>query len=265
MEKKWSRGDKLAVGGLLLAAVATIAAIFVVPEFRQFLHLDRPQTARAEAKPTQNANPQSTPPVQSTEPSNAEPRKPDTSKPKKPTQKTKTHVTGNDNIAGNNISGDNNVLGNNNQTGPTANAPNGIAIAGGTVTNPMVNNFVPQQRRLTAEQQSQVANCLGQTGASSVFVAFAQHNFEAQTYSDDFVAALKAGGWTTKTYPVPYTEMRVGSGVQVQVGDLKNAPHIAEVLAGCLTNAHIKIFGMKNDMLPIGEIMLYIGVPEASQ
>ena len=140
----------MTVGGILLAAIATIAAVLVVPEFRHFFHLDKPQTAQAETEstPTQAATP-SSPPVQ-TEPSKPESSKP-TSKPKnkKPAQKTTTHVIGDNNVAGNNVSGDKNVTGNSNQTAPTAIAPNGIAITGGTVTNPTVNNFGPPPLQLT--------------------------------------------------------------------------------------------------------------------
>jgi cytoskeletal protein RodZ len=148
MRRKWSRGDKLAVGGVLLAAVAAVAAWLVVPEFRLFFHLDRPQTTQAETKPTQSVVPPT--PVQA-EPAKPEPSKPETSKPKKarPSQKTTAHVSGNDNVAGNNVAGDHNVTGNNNRTEPIAIAPNGIAIAGGTVTNPTVNNYAPTPPHVT--------------------------------------------------------------------------------------------------------------------
>jgi len=64
-------------------------------------------------------------------------------------QHAKSKVTGNSNVAGNNVAGNGNAVGNNNQTAPTANAPNGIAITGGTVTNPTVNNFGPPPLQIT--------------------------------------------------------------------------------------------------------------------
>jgi len=51
--------------------------------------------------------------------------------------------------SGNKIEGNTvNILG----TGPVATAPNGIAIGGGTVTNPTVNNFGPTERHLSIGQ-----------------------------------------------------------------------------------------------------------------
>jgi hypothetical protein len=140
MEKKWSRTEKW--GGLILTVVGTIAAVFVVPEFRQFFRLDKPQTV--ETAPTQTAAAPSTP-VQ-TEPSKSEPLKPESSKTKK------THKP------------NNNVTGNNNQT--TAIAPNGIAISGGNVTNPTVNNFGPPPLQLSwsvSDLPSQEASSFAKT------------------------------------------------------------------------------------------------------
>ncbi len=140
----WTRDHKLALGILMLTGVAALAAILVVPEFRRFFHLDKPETTRQVQAEKQSSTPSVTTPaapIQSTELSKpAEVPKPKNSKPK---QKTDTHVKGNDKVAGNNISGHNNVTGNNNRTAPVAVAPNGIAITGGTVNNPTVNNFVP--------------------------------------------------------------------------------------------------------------------------
>jgi hypothetical protein len=68
-----------------------------------------------------------------------------------------------DNVAGNNISGDENVTGSNNQTAPVALAPNGIAIAGGTVNNPTVNNVSAlPDLTMSDEQEKQVTDSLGQ-------------------------------------------------------------------------------------------------------
>jgi hypothetical protein len=208
MEKTWSRGDKLTVGGLLLAAVAAIAAVLVVPEFRQFFHLDHSQTAQAEAKPPQSVAP-STSPVQNTEPS-----KPNTSNPKKtkkPTQKTTTHVTGNDNVAGNNTSGDNNVTGNNNQTGATANAPNGIAITGGTVNNPTVNNFTPPSRRLADDEKTALKTCLAMKTGTFTVAALA-NNGEAYQYAKDFYDVFSGAGWKNEQ-PIPVAIIMIGGGM----------------------------------------------------
>jgi len=104
---RWTRTDKLAAAGVALAAVALITA-FVIPEGRRLVGLDKPVTQ----------DPQTASVTQPTEP-----------------------LRGNSNVAENNVAGNNNVVGNGNQTVPTAVAPNGIAILGGNVSNPTVNNI----------------------------------------------------------------------------------------------------------------------------
>src|ERR1700687_2434547 len=59
--------------------------------------------------------------------------------------------------SGKESSGDKNVTGNNSQTGPTANAPNGIAIAGGTVVQPTVNNYASISHRHPLDDKEKVA------------------------------------------------------------------------------------------------------------
>jgi hypothetical protein len=191
MKKKLSRGDKVAVGGLLLAAVAAVAAVLVVPEFRSFFHLDKSQTAQAETKPTQSVT-APTPAVQ------AEPAKPEPSKPEKtrPSQKTTTRVSGSDNVAGNNVSGDHNVTGNNNQAGSTASAPNGIAITGGNVSNPTVNNITAlPDLTMSDAQEKQIADSLDQTFAGvDVSIMEAQPNQNTKDFSEKLARILKANG-----------------------------------------------------------------------
>jgi hypothetical protein len=139
--RPWTRNDILVVVGIVVAVAVGISAIYI-PEIRRSIGREStPKTTRAEPST----------PVQNTEPSNSEPPKQDAPKRKidKRAQKATTRFTGNGNIAGNNISGDNTMTGNNNQIGPTANAPYGIAIAGGTVTNPTVNNYGSPAVQLT--------------------------------------------------------------------------------------------------------------------
>jgi hypothetical protein len=210
----WSRSDKLTVGGLSLAAIAALAAVLVVPEFRQFFHLDKPQTAQAEAKPTQSVAPK-TSPIQNTEPSKPQPSKPDTAKRKvKPTQKTATHVTGNNSVAGHNISGDNNVTGNNNQAAPTVNASNGIGIIGGTVTNPTVNNYInsaPPPRVLTKDERDSLASCL-KTETGTFVIGALVNNGEAYGYALDFSEVFSEAGWKNE-WAAPVASIMIGGGM----------------------------------------------------
>jgi hypothetical protein len=69
----WTRDHKLALGILLFGGLAAIAAIFVVPEFRRFFHLDKPETTeqvqQKKQTPTSSITTVPTaPPAQSTEP-----------------------------------------------------------------------------------------------------------------------------------------------------------------------------------------------------
>jgi hypothetical protein len=192
-KRSWSRGDILTAVGLPLLVISTIAASIVVPEVRRLLHLDPQQTIEPVKKPA--ATPTVQPPAAT--PQNTEPRKPEVPKPKKGrlTQKSKTYVTGNGNVAGNNVSGDNNVTGNNNAV-PTAVAPNGIAISGGTVTNPTVNNVTAlPDLTMSDAQEQQVSDLLGQTFAGlDVSIIVVQANQNTRDFSDRLIRILKSSG-----------------------------------------------------------------------
>jgi hypothetical protein len=193
----WSRDHKLALGILILTGVAAFAAILVVPEFRRFFHLDKPEASQQiqpeKQTSTPNVTESSATPVQNTEP----PKPAEAYKQKsRPTQKTQTHVTGNGNVAGNDISGDNNVTGNNNQTGPLAVAPNGIAITGGTVNNPTVNNVSAlPDLTMSDEQEKRVADSLGQSFAGvDVSITIVQATQTTRDFSERLGRILKASG-----------------------------------------------------------------------
>ena len=49
----WSRSDKIAVASFVVAIIGTIAAVFVVPEFRHFVGLDNLQTFSSDQSPSQ--------------------------------------------------------------------------------------------------------------------------------------------------------------------------------------------------------------------
>ena len=117
-----------------------------MPEFRRLFHLDKPETTQQPTYEKESSTPSVTAPLIVPDQSAKSSKLAEESKEKKsrPIQKTQSHIKGNDNVVGNNVSGDHNVTGNNNSpAGPTAIAPNGIAITGGNVQNPTVNNFGP--------------------------------------------------------------------------------------------------------------------------
>jgi hypothetical protein len=211
----WTRDHKLALGILILTGVAAVAAVFVVPEFRRFFHLDAPQPTSVETKPTQGVM-QSPAPTQT---ESLKPAEPPTPKNPEPSQKTVTRVKGNGNVAGNNLSGNNNVVGNNNQTGPTANAPNGIAISGGTVIQPTVNNFTPLNRRLSDSQKTTLKSCLAAKTGTYTVSAIA-NNGEAYQYAQDFSEVFSGAGWKNEqAVPVAIIMIAGGmwSGVRISV------------------------------------------------
>lgn len=129
----------------------------------------------------------------------------------KVSQRTTARVKGNGNVAGNNVSGDKNVIGNNNQTGPTANAPNGIAIAGGTVTNPTVNNYAPASRRLSDEQKTTLVACL-KSNPGTFTVSAISNNGEAYQYASDFSGVFTSAGWKNEQ-PIPVAIIMIAGGM----------------------------------------------------
>jgi hypothetical protein len=144
-------------------------------------------------------------------------------------------VKGNNNVAGNNVSGDKNVIGNNNQTGPTANAPNGIAIAGGTVTNPTVNNYSPASRRLSDEQKTMLVACL-RSNPGTFTVSAISNNGEAYQYASDFSGVFTSAGWKNEqTIPVAIIMIAGGmwTGVKISVhGTWDETTHTASLIEG---------------------------------
>jgi hypothetical protein len=71
------------------------------------------------------------------------------------------------------------------------NAPNGIAIGGGTVTNPTVINFGPPQRQLTDEQVKGLTDFInGLPPFIRITVATVEGNAEAEKYANEFQKVL---------------------------------------------------------------------------
>ncbi len=222
MRKKWTRNQQIAVWAVAAAVVGILSTLFR-SEIRQFFHLERPQIA--EIQPIHR----SAPPVQNTGPAKPEQQK------TKEAPKTKTHVTGNENVTDNNISGDNNVTGNNNQTRATANAPNGIAIAGGTVIQPTVNNYTPPNRRLSDDQKAMLKACLAVKTGTFTISAIA-NNSEAYQYAKYFSDVFSDAGWKNEQ-PIPVAIIMIAggmwSGVRISVhGTWNEATKTASLIDG---------------------------------
>jgi hypothetical protein len=236
----WTRDHRLALGILILTGVAAVAAVFAVPEFRRLFHLDAPQPTNLETKPTHDVT--QSPPRTQTE--SLKPAEPLTPQNPQPSQKTVTRVKGNGNVAGNNVAGNNNVVGNNNQMAPTANAPNGIAISGGTVIQPTVNNFTPSNRRLSDSQKATLKSCLAEKNEQTIPVAIIM--IAGGMWSGVRISVHGTWDETTKTaslidgapemvglnclraanFPataIPWSDMKTGS-IRVDVSELPTPP-----------------------------------------
>lgn len=213
----WTRDHKLALGILILTGVAAVAAVFVVPEFRRFFHLDAPQPTSVETKPTQGVM-QSAAAAQT---ESLKPAEPLTPKNPKPSQKTVTRVEGNSNVAGDNVAGNNNVVGNGNQTAPTAVAPNGIAISGGNVQNPTVNNITAlPDVTMSDEQEKQISDSIGNLFAGvDVTVTAVQPDQNTRDFSSRLVRIFKSKGanveYDTAQMYVPAAGMTLHKGVSI--------------------------------------------------
>ncbi len=76
----------------------------------------------------------------------------------------------------------------------TINAPGGIPITGGNVTNPTVNNFAPPARELTSDDSGILVASLSRTKATVRIGAMVDK--EAFHFAGQLYGAFKTAGWT---------------------------------------------------------------------
>jgi len=95
-----------------------------------------------------------------------------------------------------NISGNNNASGNGNQTSVAAVAPNGIAISGGNVTNPTVNNVTAlPDVTMTDSQEKQISDSIGDLFAGAdVTVTAVQPSPNTRDVSERLTRVFKSTG-----------------------------------------------------------------------
>jgi hypothetical protein len=80
---------------------------------------------------------------------------------------------------------------------PVLNAPNGIAISGGVVNNPTVNNYSPPQRKLLPDFKSRLSVCLSKVSGTVELTAL-MNDSEAYTYASDWLELFKTAQWSVK-------------------------------------------------------------------
>jgi len=173
--------------GTLIAAIISLPLALLLPEVRQWMHLEKkPAIANAATVPTptipENPKPTSTtvvnPPV----------------KTKQGVQTTVHH--GDNNVAGNNVTGNGNVTGHDNQVNspaPVFVGSGSIGITGGTVTNPTVNNFGPPVRRIHPENRDDVIAILKQKPIK-IDIAYVPGD-ETFEFANDMYGVLKEASW----------------------------------------------------------------------
>lgn len=143
-------------------------------------------------------------------------------------------------------------------------APNGIAIGGGTVNNPTVNNYAPSKRSLTPDQHQKLVNLLKAGGTATVVLRHAEHDFEAQQYCDQFKAVFQEAGWSVidefNARLIP--ETRPGQGLQIWANSLGTAaPVPAVVLQRSLKEVGVDAVGIPMpDQFKPTDFAFYVGV-----
>jgi hypothetical protein len=100
----------------------------------------------------------------------------------------------------------------------TASAPNGIAITGGEVTNPTVNNFAPPARILSDEERLILRRCLSRR-PGNFSVTNVSNNSEGYAYARMLFDVLSGAGWNNSS------EIPVMTGILV--GERWNGIHIS--------------------------------------
>lgn len=73
------------------------------------------------------------------------------------------------------------------------NAPNGIAIGGGIVTNPTVNNYGPRSRRLTADERNNLKAAIA--GSKGRVIIWFFVGDDTQALAQDFYDVFHEAGW----------------------------------------------------------------------
>ena len=193
-KSEWSRGDKWTAAGVIVALIAGIVSFFV-PEIRRKLGLEKPA-----APPIEVSKPEST---KQTSPSSSVPPKLSP----KVNQRENAKVVGKDRINGKKPSENADVAGNNKQvnSSPTSplqinSAPNGIAIGGGTVLNPTVNNYslpTKPDRAVSDADRMQIVAYLSQTKAS-ISLKAPYGDKEATNYAVLWYGIFKDAHWDMK-------------------------------------------------------------------
>jgi hypothetical protein len=268
MNKRWKRSDQFAVASLIVAVAGTIAAIFVVPEFRQAARLEGPSEPRtAASEGVQSKLSEGT--------TAAEPREHEASRRAETGHDKKTprralvpreqlHDQQEPRNDSRGLPG-----------APITTAPNGIAISGGNVTNPTVNNLGPPpepERHIPDEKRAELISWLSQSHGTITINAHPR-DAKAFKFAEEWRDIFAAAGWDMK-YNGRIHEYMVGSqafagvviiyhgdkpapGVEAEVPSSGPEMYAAKALASVPGSDNI-LLGPRPDQ-PEGSIVILLG------
>jgi hypothetical protein len=140
---------------------------------------------------------------------------------------------------------------------PTINAPNGIGISGGQVTNPTVNNYAPPQRVLDPATSQRFTQSLKDCGQYGIGLRHASGNEESSALAAQFEEAIKAANWTL-IRPKFLIQENEGHGIFVLGPKTAEETPAASCLEKALASIGVNITTTKVDDLP--ETDLYVGL-----
>jgi len=144
------------------------------------------------------------------------------------------------------------------------NAPNGIAIGGGIVTNPTVNNYSPLSRRLTADQKNNLKAAVSATKARIIIWFF--NGNDTQRLAQDLYDVFQEAGWEMAT-PHPEGAIQVDPqkcdiGLFLPASSANepaSAAAIAVVTAMKSPWMHLLVGTGLSDNVPEGSVKLVVG------
>lgn len=149
------------------------------------------------------------------------------------------------------------------------NAPQGIGISGGNVTNPTVNNFAPPARRLSEPEKALLVACAAQKPAKFTVSALA-NNMEAYNYAQDWLDVLTQAGWENQSKEIPIRIFSIGggmwTGMHINVHNTLTEPDRVALLGGspeqnfvdCLASAKIIASAIGYPTTPTGSADIFI-------
>jgi len=138
-------------------------------------------------------------------------------------------------------------------------APNGIAIGGGTVTNPTVNNYGPPQRQLTKDERDRFVAYLRPLCPFEVVIRGIPGNAESMEYADQIAAAITDAGCTRGRTPF-LIDTAASYGIQIAIHDINDIPPAADALAGAFTEAGIKFSSVAGDPVKPKEVNVMVNL-----